>query len=255
MHIYIITGGSKGLGAAIVSQLLQQGAAIHCIARSENERLRQEALRSEGSLTFHACDLAQTDGLDSLLERILSRAGLDEADSVTLINNAGMLEPMTSIGRAAPEDLQRSMQVNLVAPMLLTNSFIRQTQALPVVKRVVQISSGAGKKPYPGWGAYCTAKAGLDMLTRCIGVEQEGQAYPVEVYSIAPGVVDTDMQREIRAASETDFPQVSRFIQLKEQGDLQTPEATAQQLLRLLQACAFAQGEIADLRTKKPESS
>ncbi|MFD0696087.1 (S)-benzoin forming benzil reductase [Paenibacillus sp. GCM10027628] len=251
MHIYIITGGSKGLGAAIVSQLLQQAAAIHCIARSANERLRQEALRSEGSLTFHAHDLAQTDGLDSLLARILGLAGLDEADSVTLINNAGMLEPMTSIGRAAPDDLQRSMQVNLVAPMLLTNSFIRQTQALPVLKRIVNISSGAGRKPYPGWGAYCTTKAGLDMLTRCIAAEQEGQDHPVEIYSIAPGVVDTAMQQEIRAASETDFPQVGRFIRLKEQGDLQTPEATAEQLIRLLDAGAFAQGEIADLRAKE----
>ncbi|NEW09441.1 (S)-benzoin forming benzil reductase [Paenibacillus sp. SYP-B3998] len=254
MDVYLITGGSKGLGAAMISQLLQQGAAIYYIARNENETLRQESLRTEGSLTFYAYDLAHMDGLDSLLERILSAANLDEASSITLINNAGTLEPMTAIGRATNEDLQRSMQVNLIAPMLLTNSFIRQTQAFPLKKRVVGISSGAGKKPYPGWGAYCTAKAGLDMLTRCVGVEQEGQANPVEVYSVAPGVVDTEMQQEIRAASEEDFPQVSRFVQLKEQGDLQTPEATAKQLLRLLRENAFVQGEIADLRTKKPES-
>ncbi len=253
METYIITGGSKGLGAAIIQQLLQQGAAIHCISRSESEALRQEALRAEGTLTFHAYDLADTQGLDSLMERILST--VDGADSITLINNAGMLEPMTSIGRADHDDLQRSLQVNLIAPALLTNSFIRLTQAWPIMKRVVIISSGAGKKPYPGWGAYCTAKAGLDMLTRCVGVEQMNQPHPVEIYSIAPGVVDTDMQREIRAAAEVDFPQVSRFVQLKEQGELQSPEATAQQLLHLLQTNAFEQGEIADLRTKKPESS
>lgn len=253
METYIITGGSKGLGAAIIQQLLQQGAAIHCISRSDSEALRQEALRAEGTLTFHAYDLADTQGLDSLMERILST--VDEADAITLINNAGMLEPMTSIGRADHDDLQRSLQVNLIAPALLTNSFIRLTQAWPTKKRVAIISSGAGRKPYPGWGAYCTAKAGLDMLTRCVGVEQMNQPYPVEIYSIAPGVVDTDMQREIRAAAEVDFPQVSRFVQLKEQGELQSPEATARQLLDLLQTNAFAQGEIADLRTKKPESS
>jgi benzil reductase ((S)-benzoin forming) len=250
MQIYIITGGSKGLGAAMVSQLLQEGAAVHCIARSENETLRQEALRMEGSLTFHAYDLAQTHGLDSLLERILGTVNLDEARSLTLINNAGTLEPMTSIGRAESDDLQRSMQVNLVAPLLLTNSFIRQTQSLPMVKRVVNISSGAGKKPYAGWGAYCTAKAGLDMLSRCVGAEQEGQASPVEIYSVAPGVVDTEMQQAIRAAAEEDFPQVSRFVQLKEHGELQTPAMAAQQLFHLLHANAFMQGEIADLRTK-----
>jgi benzil reductase ((S)-benzoin forming) len=252
MPSYIITGGSKGLGAALTRQLLHQGAAVHCVSRSESETLRQEALRMKGELTFHAYDLAQTQGLDSLMERILS--SIDGADAITLINNAGQLEPMTSIGRAGHDDLQRSLQVNLVAPTLLTNSFIRQTQSLPIVKRVVQISSGAGKKPYPGWGAYCTAKAGLDMLTRCIGVEQMNQPYPVEVYSIAPGVVDTDMQREIRAASEEDFPQVSRFVELQKNGDLQSPEATARQLLVLLQRNAFEQGEIADLRSKKPES-
>ncbi|NQX71011.1 (S)-benzoin forming benzil reductase [Paenibacillus alba] len=252
MAVYIITGGSKGLGAALTRQLLQQGAAVHCISRSENESLRQEALRAEGELTFHACDLAHTEGLDSLLERILQN--IDGADAVTLINNAGQLEPMTSIGRAGDDDLQRSLQVNLIAPAVLTNSFIRQTQALPIVKRVVNISSGAAKKPYPGWGAYCTAKAGLDMLTRCIGVEQLNQPYPVEAYAIAPGVVDTDMQREIRAASEEDFPQVDRFVGLHESGELISPEAAAQQLLQLLHSNAFAQGEIADLRTKKPES-
>lgn len=253
MDMYIITGGSKGLGAAMISQLLQQGAAVHCISRSENECLRQEALRAEGTLTFHAYDLADAQGLDSLLERILTTA--DGADSITLINNTGMLEPMTSIGRASADDLQRSMQVNLIAPALLTNSFIRHTQAWPIVKRIVGISSGAAKKPYPGWGAYCTAKAGLDMLTRCVSVEQEGQPHPVKICAVAPGVVDTDMQREIRAASELDFPQVSRFVQLEERGDLVSPEAAAKQLLHLLQTNAFAQGDIADLRTKKPESS
>ncbi|CAH1232093.1 Benzil reductase ((S)-benzoin forming) [Paenibacillus allorhizoplanae] len=252
METYIITGGSKGLGAAIIRQLLEQGAAVHCISRSENETLRQEALRMEGQLTFHAYDLAQTEGIDSLMERILAKP--DGVASVTLINNAGMLEPMTSIGRAAPDDLQRSLQVNLVAPAVLTNSFIRLTQAWPMMKRVVGISSGAGRKPYPGWGAYCTAKAGLDMLTRCVGVEQLKQPHPVLICSVAPGVVDTDMQREIRAASEEDFPQVERFVQLKEQGELRSPEDTAKQLLHLLQANAFEQGEIADLRTKEPAS-
>ncbi|GGA08260.1 short-chain dehydrogenase [Paenibacillus marchantiophytorum] len=252
MHMYLITGGSKGLGAALTRQLVQDGAAVHCISRSENETLRQEALRAQGELTFHACDLAQTASLDSLLARILHN--LDGVESITLINNAGQLEPMTSIGRADPHDLQRSLQVNLIAPAILTNSFIRLTQALPMKKRVVHISSGAGKKPYPGWGAYCTAKAGLDMLTRCIGVEQLSQPYPVEAYAIAPGVVDTDMQREIRAASEDDFPQVQRFIGLHDSGELQSPEDTAKQLLHLLHSDAFAQGEIADLRTKKPES-
>lgn len=252
MDTYLITGGSKGLGAAIVRQLLEQGAAVHCISRSENQALRQEALRMEGQLTFHAYDLAQTEGLDSLMERIVST--LDSVSSITLINNAGMLEPMTSIGRAAPDDLQRSLQVNLVAPAVLTNSFIRLTQAWPIVKRVVGISSGAGRKPYPGWGAYCTAKAGLDMLTRCVGVEQMREPHPVQICAVAPGVVDTDMQREIRAASEVDFPQVNRFVQLNEQGELSSPEDVAKQLLHLLQTNAFEQGEVADLRTKKPVS-
>ncbi|MDR6885354.1 (S)-benzoin forming benzil reductase [Bacillus sp. 3255] len=244
MPTYIITGSSRGLGAELVRQLLAQGAAVHGVSRSDNATLRQAAASMQGAYTFHACDLAQTDRLDRIL------GAVDRADAITLINNAGQLEPMTLIGRAGQEDLQLNLQVNLVAPSLLTNSFIRQTQSLPVVKRVVQISSGAGKKPYPGWGAYCTAKAGLDMLTRCIGVEQTNQPYPVEAYSVAPGVVDTDMQREIRAASEEDFPQLSRFVKLHADGELQPPESAAKRLLDLLQAGAFAQGEIADLRTK-----
>lgn len=248
MDVYIITGGTRGIGAALTTQLLHEGAAVHCIARSESETLRQEAQRAKGELTFHAYDLAQVEGLDSLLSRIVEP--LASVASITLINNAGMLAPMKPLGAASPQDLQRSLQVNLIAPALLTNSFIRLTQAWPILKRVVGISSGAGHKPYPGWGAYCTAKAGLDMLTRCAGVEQANLPHPVHVYAVAPGVVDTEMQREIRAASEADFPQVGRFVALKAQGELRTPADTAAQLLRLLRENAFASGEVADLRTK-----
>ncbi|WP_164716741.1 (S)-benzoin forming benzil reductase [Paenibacillus whitsoniae] len=248
MDVYIITGGTRGIGAALATQLLQEGAAVHCIARSESEALRQAAQSAKGEFTFHAYDLAQTEGIDSLMARIVEP--LVSVTSITLINNAGTLAPMKPLGAASPQDLQRSLQVNLIAPALLTNSFIRLTQAWPVLKRVVGISSGAGRKPYPGWGAYCTAKAGLNMLTRCAGVEQANQPHPVHVISVAPGVVDTDMQREIRAASHTDFPEVGRFVALKEQGELRTPADTAAQLLRLLRDNAFESGEIADLRTK-----
>ena len=223
MDTYIITGGSKGLGAAIIRQLL---AARSCGSLHFPQRERDLAPR--GAAHGRSADLPRlrlgANRKAWIRSWSESSANMDGVASITLINNAGMLEPMTSIGRADPDDLQRSLQVNLVAPAVLTNSFIRLTQAWPIMKRVVGISSGAGRKPYPGWGAYCTAKAGLDMLTRCVGVEQLNQPHPVLICSVAPGVVDTDMQREIRAASEEDFPQVGRFVQLKEQGELRSPE-------------------------------
>ncbi|UJF32731.1 (S)-benzoin forming benzil reductase [Paenibacillus hexagrammi] len=255
-ELYIVTGGSKGLGEALVRELLRQGADVCSVARTESEALRREAPHMKGRLAFHMHDLAQVESLDSLMERILSSADLDAADSITLISNAGMLEPMTSVGSMDSADLQRSLQVNVTAPMMLTSSFIRLTETLRIPRSVVHISSGAGKKPYPGWAAYCSAKAAIDMFTRCVAAEQEAAAgpNPVRICSVAPGVVDTGMQEMIRAATKEQFPQVDRFIQLKEQGQLQSAEDTAKQLLLLFRSGAFEQGEIADLRTKKPET-
>lgn len=247
MNIYVVTGSSKGLGAAIIQELMDTDAEIHCISRTHNPDQLQEARKRQRSVHHHSYDLARHEGIEKLVSHIISMIP-EEAKSITLINNAGVLHPIAPIGRSSNDDLERHMQVNLIAPLLLTSSFIRYTSTLALTKTILNISSGAGKKPYQGWGAYCSAKAGLDMLTRCVGAEQEGEPNPVKIVSLAPGVIDTDMQELIRATPEQQFPHVGRFVSLKREEKLQTPDETARRIVRFLQKDQYEQGAVLDLR-------
>ncbi|UUZ86870.1 SDR family NAD(P)-dependent oxidoreductase [Paenibacillus sp. P26] len=180
--------------------------------------LQAEAEAAGCRLLQQSADFRRPDGLDSLMARILEPLKTEPPEAITLINNAGMLEPVMPLQEAEASLLTDHLHVNLLAPVLLTSAFLRETRAWPAEKTVVNISSGAGKKPYAGWSAYCTAKAGLDMLTRCISTEQQDQTFPARAVSIAPGVVDTGMQELIRSTPPDRFPQVDRFVRLKEQG-------------------------------------
>lgn len=248
MHVYIITGISRGLGEALANRLLAPANHIIGIARTENDALSAKAKVSNGTLDFHKYDLRNTAGLEMLVSHIFTSIDCSMTDSITLINNAGILEPIMPVEQADNEALAEHLSINLTAPLLLIAAFVRQTQDLPIPKTVANISSGAGKKPYVGWTAYCTAKAGLDMMTRCIGLEQENQLYPVKMVSIAPGVMDTDMQALIRRTDSAKFPEAERFITLKQTRQLFTPEQSAELIVRLLEEGNFSQGELIDIR-------
>ncbi|MCD1261465.1 SDR family NAD(P)-dependent oxidoreductase [Paenibacillus athensensis] len=246
----MITGSSRGLGAALAAELLQQGACVVGIARTGlSAEQSAAAARYGGRLRAFAYDLTQTEGIDALLGTLLQSVEARTAASLTLINNAGRLAPIAPAGRMDPAELQLSLQLNLLAPMLLTNAFLRHAAALPAArKQVVNVSSGAGRKPYPGWSAYCAAKAGLDHFTRVVAAEQGEGPGATRLMSLAPGVVDTDMQAEIRASSADSFPQLERFVRLFEDGQLQSPEATARHMVRLLRDPVAAQAAVLDLR-------
>lgn len=128
--------------------------------------------------------------------------------------------------------------------MILTSTFMKHTKDWKVDKRVINISSGAGKNPYFGWGAYCTTKAGVNMFTQCVATEEVEKEYPVKIVAFAPGVVDTNMQSQIRETNKEDFINLDRFIALKEEGKLLSPEYVAKAIRNLLETEDFPQGEI-----------
>lgn len=254
-NVYFITGSSKGIGRALAERLLSEGARVIGLARSRAPELNALAGGVPGRLEQHEIDLALPGAGAALLDSLL--AGLDpaELETVTLINNAGMLAPMQPLAEAEGEALHTHLQLNLLAPMQLCSAFIRHTQAWATRKTIVNISSGAGKKPYPGWSAYCTAKAGIDMLTRCIAAEQALQPLPVEAVAIAPGVVDTQMQQQIREVPADRFPEVGRFIELKQSGGLFSAEEAAERILALLEKRRFVSGDVLDVRTAGGDAS
>lgn len=247
MENWIITGASRGLGAALARQALRADRRIVCIARGDNEELEAAARRGPCYLEYLRHDLADAHATAALADRILADLPRD-ATRWVLINNAGVVNPVARGTAFDVRALETAIAVNLSAAMLLSSRFVAATAALDADRRVLNISSGAGRNPMAGWAAYCTLKAGLDMYTRCLNADGADVANPVRAVSLAPGVIDTAMQATLRASDATAFPQVERFRTLKEQGQLQDAAATAERILRYLERDDFGTREIDDIR-------
>lgn len=246
MRYFIITGTSRGLGEAIAARLIAKDASVFCIARHRNRNLDALARKRGAGLEQYEFDLGEPGKTGALMKRTFGRIDAGVAESIALINNAGMIEPVRPAERCTESEIERNIAVNLVAPMALSSAFIRHTADAPGKKMIINISSGAGKHPYRGWSAYCSAKAAIDMFTRCVGLEQGGKN-PVRIVSFAPGIVDTDMQRKIRETDESDFADRKRFVEYKEGGMLSAPDAVARRVVELLSGTP-EQGGIYDIR-------
>jgi len=198
---------------------------------------------------FVSVDLTNVSQLPGVLTEIITQYR-EQATSFTLINNAGTIEPIGFIGTVEAEAIEQSTQLNLLAPMMLCNTFIEQLTTFKGVKKIMNVSSGAGRKAYEGWGIYCTTKAGLDHFSSVVYEEQKEKQYPVGIVSIAPGIIDTDMQAVIRSSDKKDFPSINRFTTYKEEGALSSPAETAAKLIAFFQSEHFEEsGPIADIRT------
>lgn len=239
MKAYIITGVSKGIGLELAKQLIGEEHFVVGIARTECDL---------DGMKFIQSDLSKTEKLESLINEIIDSAP-QNIGSFILINNAGMVDPIGSIGSVSAEEMTKAIAVNLTAPMIISNTFIAKLKGFKGSKRIVNISSGAGRNAYEGWGTYCATKAGLDHFSRVVALEQLNAKYPVEIVSIAPGIIDTGMQEAIRASNEEAFPLLERFIDYKEQGVLSSPEQTAQKLISFMENKDFNEvGPIVDIR-------
>lgn len=248
MNYYIITGTSRGLGESFARQLLQEGNTLFCISRTRNEGLVDQAREKGVFLEYFTYDLENTAGIHGLVKRVRDAVDPATATRLALINNAATVAPVKPVGRTSPAAVTAALHINLAAPMLLTSAFIEYTADLPVDRRILNISSGAARNPYVGWGAYCTTKAGLDMFTRCVGLEQKNVANPVKIIAVAPGIVDTAMQQSIRNTAEEDFPNLRKFMELHEKGLLTSPDAAAEKILRLFLSEQIETGERYDIR-------
>ena len=236
----ILTGHTRGLGAAIAEQLLARDIPVLGLARSGNAAL---AARYPALLTEIALDLSDPATLLAALAGETVKDFVASAQSLLLINNAGMLQP---VGRVEMQDaaaIARTVSLNVAAPLMLTSGIAAQMKGRPC--RVLHISSGAGRHAYPGWSIYCATKAALDQHARAVALDQSPS---LKICSVAPGVVDTDMQTEVRAIPPEQFPMRERFIKMKNEGTLTPPSVAAGKLLDYLLSDAYGTVPLADVR-------
>jgi NAD(P)-dependent dehydrogenase (short-subunit alcohol dehydrogenase family) len=248
MELVILTGASRGLGRALAAQLLSAERRLLAISRHPDPGLDAEARAAGAAVEQWALDIAHDVGVAARLEAWLHHHATANWSRATLINNAGILGPVGPIDRSDGESLASVLRVNLEAPCVLTSAFLRATMGWPAQRRVLHISSGAGRRAIAGWAGYCAAKAGLDHFARVTALDEARRLSPARIVSLAPGVVDTDMQTELRASDPDGFPEYARFRDLKAEGKLASAEAAARGVLAYLARPDFGTHPVADVR-------
>jgi benzil reductase ((S)-benzoin forming) len=193
-----------------------------------------------------AIDLSNTDRISDIMERVNVVATRQPFDFICLLHNASAVEPLGPIENCPLPDIEAHMTVGLLAPMLLTSSFIERFAEETMRKKIAFISSGAAFSPMPGNSSYCSAKAGLHMFARCVAQEQKDRPHAFEVISIGPGMVDTPMQEAVRSKSSEEFARADYFKQAHEAGRLASPEAVADNIYRVLGE-TYEQGQYVEL--------
>lgn len=214
--LVVITGAARGIGAATARAFAAQGAKLGLVSR---DKAALEALAAETGGIALPCDVADA----AALAKAIATAEAAFGPLEILVNNAGMIEPVSALAETDPEAFARAISVNLCGV------FNGMRAAMPgMIARgrgtILTVGSGAAHKPYEGWSAYCASKAGAWMLTQSAHLEA-GPA-GLRILSLSPGTVATDMQRAIKA---TGINPVSRL----EWSDHVPPEWPAKAILWL----------------------
>ena len=249
----ILTGASRGMGLAMARQLMRPGRLLLCLSRHVNPELEHEAHAAGVHLEQWVQDLGDAAEAVERLERWLHSLHPPSINSATLINNAGLLPAIVPLEDCPPGQLVQALRIGLEAPMLLSGAFLRATQAWVDAgwqggRKLLNISSGLGRRAMASQSPYCAAKAGLDHFSRCVALEQARQPHGAKVVSLAPGVIATGMQVQMRDADAQRFPDRERFVELHQQGQLASPEQAAARVLAWLERPDFGATVIADVR-------
>jgi benzil reductase ((S)-benzoin forming) len=225
--ILIITGGSKGIGEGIIKAYLAKEFAVFSISRTTNPHLARLGVVQT------ALDLTKVNEIQATFEHIFSLCGENEPQKITLINNAGTLGEIAMLNEISTTDISDAFNLNAIAPMVCSSAFINLSKHWKASKTIINITSGAALKPYFGWSVYCSSKAAINMLTQTVALEQQQVANGAKVLAIAPGVVDTDMQSQIRNTDEANFKDLQRFVALKETGALNDATTVGEEIFKM----------------------
>lgn len=232
-----LTGASAGLGAALAATHPYDDAHVVDISRSGGTPHTEHL----------PADLADPASWAMVEAHLSARIGAFAGQRVVLVHAAGTLDPIGFAGEVDTSRYRHHLLLNAAGPAIGT-AFLTAVHAsgFDGDVRLVMITSGAASSVYPGWSAYGSGKAALDHWVRTVGAEQRTRG-GATVLSIAPGVVATAMQEQIRAVDERDFPAVERFRSLHAEGALTPPDDAAREVWQLLHA-GLESGTVTDVR-------
>ena len=219
MRKIILTGATGGLGKCLVDVIGKENLnELICVYRNEEKF----SLLREKYKDILGYKLSKEDRFEKLFAFIRD----EETDSIVLILNAFSISPIKSVGDMTAEEIEMSVYGNVIRNHLLINATVKYCKTNAVKLRVINLDSGAADHPLTGWSNYCASKAYMNSLLSVVACENPDY----EIVSVDPGVMDTDMQAEIRETKSDVFKQVGTFIDYKKNGVLKTPESVAGQI-------------------------
>ena len=245
LPVTIVTGASRGLGLALAQQLRQRGHRLLTLQRQPAAAL---AAATGAPLEQWSVDLADPLPVARRLRDWIAGLARAEVASLTLVNNAALLVEPGPLAGADLDTVSRAARASLEAPLLLTAAFLEAGAGLGVARKVLQISSGLGRHAMAGSAVYCAVKAGLDHATRSLALEEARRPSGARVCSLAPGIIDTDMQVQLRGGDPSAFPEQARFASYKAEGRLDSPDSAAAKVLAYLDRADFGSQPVADVR-------
>lgn len=248
MKVAIVTGASKGLGESIARLYLESGVIVVGVSRTDNKKLTEIAEDNNTEYHHVACDLSEVDQYENTCQKIDEIIYGHAVDTIYLVNNAGVVEPIDQAKNIQNEALQKHFQINTMAPMALTNYYLQKADEKEVVLISAIVTSGAAQKPKYGWSAYCSSKASMNMYTQTVALEQQEEGTSHQVIAFSPGVMDTDMQETIRSSSKEAFKEVEDFRGLKENDLLKDTDLIGGVLIDIMMDEKIKNGKIYDVR-------
>lgn len=222
----VITGASRGIGAGLANYFAGMGANLALCSRSQPSR---EDLNCP--VVTQKIDVANETQVAEFARQVATK--FKKID--LWINNAGILEPIKPLRKVTSAEFTDHIRVNLIGVFNGSKSYVNHLREVGGGGVLVNISSGAARSPYSGWGCYCSGKAAVEMLTRCVALEEN--SIGLKAYSLSPGIVDTNMQEMIRGTDAGDFPMVEKFHQVKAQNAFKTTDQVAQKVIDLAFSC------------------
>lgn len=229
MKIVVITGTSRGLGKAFFDYFIKQNVKLICIARKFSP-YQQELEKNQNCYLIQQDLYDLKDSFFTKLEITLDDI-INKNDEIIFINNAGTIDPIGSIGNVSNKSLEEAVKINFLAPVLLINKFIAIFIKKSIKMKIINISSGAANYPIEGWSGYCSTKAAVKMFLNVLKLQYKENPN-ISVIDVDPGVLDTQMQANIRSASGIEFPKLQYFCELNDSGKLKKPEEVVYNIMK-----------------------